>query len=86
MYPRLMVLLPPAGHNLQRQRYLRLLQHATRDIPAGQDLEWALFLLAGHNGIGHLDVFADDLAADRWYRQPTPASRQAIGPRSRLWA
>lgn len=86
MYPRLMALLPPAGHNLQRQLYLRLLQHTTRAIPAGQDLEWALFLLAGHNGIGHLDVFADDLAADRWYRQPLPAPRQAIGPRSRLWA
>ncbi len=85
-YPRLMALIPPAGHNLQRQLYLRLLQHATRDIPAGQDLEWALFLLTGHNGIGHLDVFADDLAADRWYRQPSPAPRQAIGPRSRLWA
>lgn len=86
MYPRLMALIPPSGHNLQRQLYLRLLQGTTRDIPAGQELEWALLLLAGRNGIGHLDVFADDLAADHWYRQPPSMPRQAIGPRSRLWA
>ncbi|MDP2832056.1 MAG: HipA domain-containing protein [Pseudomonadota bacterium] len=85
MYPRLMALIPPPGHNLQRQIYTRLLQAAPGGIPAGQDLEWALFLLAGRNGIGHLDVFPDDLAADRWYRLPAPAPSQAIGPRSRLW-
>jgi serine/threonine-protein kinase HipA len=85
MYPRLMSLLPPPGHNLQRQLYTRLLQAAPGGIPSGQELEWALFLLAGRNGIGHLDVFADDLAADHWYRQPAPAPNQAIGPRSRLW-
>lgn len=85
MYPRLMALIPPHGHNLQRQLYTRLLHSTLGGIPAGQDLEWALFLLAGRNGIGHLDIFPDDLAADRWFRQPTPTPNQAIGPRSRLW-
>lgn len=85
MYPRLMTLIPPQGHNLQRQLYTRLLQETPAGIPAGTDLEWALFLLAGRNGIGHLDVFPDDLAADSWYRQPPPMPNQAIGPRSRLW-
>lgn len=86
MYPRLMAQIPPQGYNLQRQLYMRLLQAKLGGIPAGQDLDWALFLLAGHNGIGHLDVFADDLDADRWYQRPAPAPTQAIGPRSRLWA
>ncbi len=86
MYPRLMSLIPPQGHNLQRRLFTRLLQASPTGIPAGADLEWALFLLAGRNGIGHLDVFPDDLAADAWYRQPPPIPNQAIGPRSRLWA
>lgn len=85
LYPRLMTLLPPPGHNLQRQLYTRLLQASSGGIPAGIDLEWALLLLAGRNGIGHLDLFPDDLTADRWYRQPDPAPTRAIGPRSRLW-
>ncbi len=86
MYPRLMALIPPSGQNLQRLFYSRLLAGKTGGVPAGQELEWALFLLAGRNGIGHLDVFADDLEADLWYRQPLSAPSQAIGPRSRLWA
>lgn len=85
MYPRLMAQIPPQGHNLQRQLYTRLIQSTSGGIPSGQDLDWALFLLAGRNGIGHLDVFADDLDADRWYQHPAPAPTQAIGPRSRLW-
>ena len=87
MYPRLMALIPPPRHNLQRQIYTRLLQAAAGGMLGGQDLVWASFQLTGRNGIGHQDafpVFPDNLAADRWYRQPAPALNQAIGPRSRL--
>lgn len=85
MYPRLMAMIPPAGHNLQRQIHTRLLAARHSPPPAGLDLEWALFLACGQEGIGHLDAFPDDLAAERHYAKPTPWPFTAIGTRSRLW-
>jgi serine/threonine-protein kinase HipA len=86
MYPRLMAMIPPAGHNLQRQMHMRLLQTRHGPALAGQDLEWALFLACGQDGIGHLDVFADDLAAGQHYaEQADQPPAAAIGTRSRLW-
>lgn len=45
-----------------------------RGVPASDDELWEVLLEAGRNGIGHLDVFEHDGAAERWYagmRTPT---------------
>lgn len=85
LHPRLMALIPPArNNNLQRRIYAEIL--ARRDTPPapGFDTEWELLMLAGHNGIGHIDVFRDDQAAQQGYeRQPTLLDLPQ--QRSRLW-
>ncbi len=52
------------------------------------ETEWQLMLLGGHGGIGHIDVFADDLTAQQWYRhQPpkAPPRSQSRNAQSELW-
>ena len=68
LHPRLMAMIPPdTPGNLQRRIFSKVL--AKRGIyPApGIEMDWSLLLLAGRNGIGHLDVFQDDQMAAEWY-------------------
>ena len=78
VFPRLLSLIPGNNpRNLQRRHYLDLLRRQSgREPPPGIETEWQLLLLGGHGGIGHIDVFADDLTAARWYRH-NPSSRGA---------
>jgi serine/threonine-protein kinase HipA len=85
LHPRLMVMIPPnTPGNLQRRVYAGLL--ARRPLPPapGFESEWEILMLAGRNGIGHLDVFPSDLDARTWY--DTLAQRgRLLGGRSGIW-
>ena len=85
LHPRLMALLPGEGHrNIQRQIYTRLLERQPNPPAPGFDMDWALLMLTGHNGIGHLDIFRDDRVALAAYRQTFPAL-PAPGTRAKFW-
>lgn len=85
LHPRLMALIPGEGRrNIQRQVYTRLLARQPHPPAAGFETDWELLLLTGHNGIGHIDVFRDDRAAETFYGRPTSPLATA-GNRSRFW-
>ena len=85
LYPRLMTLLPgEAPGNIQRRLYTELLAKRRSPPAPGFDTEWELLLLAGHGGIGHIDVFADDRVAEQWYARQ-PVRETLIGQRSAVW-
>ena len=68
LYPRLMSLIPGHGpHNIQRRIYTRILEQRETPPAPGLDTDWEILLLAGHNGIGHIDLFRDDRVAEDWY-------------------
>ncbi|RMF88439.1 MAG: type II toxin-antitoxin system HipA family toxin, partial [Nitrospirae bacterium] len=82
LHPRLRALIPPAGeHGFQRALLLAALRARGEAPPPGFEEDWALLLLAGHGGIGHVDCFADDEAANAWYHERHPAPLVEIGPR-----
>ena len=84
--PRLLSLIPGRNpRNLQRAHYLKILQQRHgRPPPPGLETEWRLLLMAGHGGIGHVDVFADDRAAIGWYAEQGMLDA-AVPNRSSLW-
>lgn len=85
LHPRLMALIPGEGRrNIQRQIYTRLLERQPNPPAPGFDMDWALLMLTGHNGIGHVDVFRDDRAALAAYAH-TPSAALAPGKRSKFW-
>jgi serine/threonine-protein kinase HipA len=87
LHPRLMELIPGEGRrNLQRRIYTRLLDKRPQPPAPGFDTDWELLLLAGQNGIGHLDLFRDDRAAEAGYQRSAAAqAAPAPGSRSRFW-
>lgn len=94
VFPRLLALIPGNNpRNLQRRHYLDLIRAQTgREPPPGIDTEWQLLLTGGHGGIGHVDVFSDDLTAEQWYQRDrldeTAAARAADvhhEGRSQIW-
>ncbi len=92
VFPRLLGLLPGNNpRNLQRRHYLDILRARWgKEPPPGMETEWQLLVLGGHGGIGHIDVFPDDIVAEHWYR-PDTDSRDAVATarrsssRSQLW-
>lgn len=85
MHPRLISLIPGNGrNNIQRRIYTRVLDKNEYNIAAGFDTDWELLLLAGHNGIGHIDIFRDDRVAEKWYESKTE-QLEIIGKRSNFW-
>jgi serine/threonine-protein kinase HipA len=91
VFPRLLTLIPGNNpRNLQRRHYLDLLRaRLGKEPPPGIDTEWQLLLMGGHGGIGHIDVFEGDLAAEAWYRHSTDIASENVGAksnrRSELW-
>jgi len=90
VFPRLVSLIPGNNpRNLQRRLYLNTLRARLGHEPSpGMGTEWELLMLGGHGGIGHIDVFRDDLTADRWYRSQQDRQAQPPTPltdRSNLW-
>jgi serine/threonine-protein kinase HipA len=92
VFPRLLSLIPGNNpRNLQRRHYLDILRAKSgKEPPPGLETEWQLLVLGGHGGIGHIDVFADDIIAERWYRASTGSRETAVtskptNRRSQLW-
>lgn len=90
VFPRLVSLIPGNNpRNLQRRLYLNMLRARLGREPApGMETEWELLMIGGHGGIGHVDVFRDDLSANRWYESQQERTTQAPIPltdRSDLW-
>jgi serine/threonine-protein kinase HipA len=81
VFPRLLSLIPGNNpRNLQRRHYLDILRiRSGREPPPGPETEWQLLVMGGHGGIGHVDVFPDDITAGSWYR-PVTTSRDALAP------
>jgi serine/threonine-protein kinase HipA len=85
LHPRLMAMIPPnTPGNLQRRVYAELLAKQKPPPAPGFETEWAILMLAGRNGIGHLDVFPSDSEAERWYAQHT-RNLSVMGGRSGIW-
>ncbi len=85
LHPRLLALTPgEAPGNIQRRVYANLLAKRRPPPAPGFETEWEILMLAGHNGIGHLDVFRDDRDALQWYQNP-PSPELLTGKRSDLW-
>lgn len=87
LHPRLMAMIPPnqAG-NLQRRIYAEILARLPSPPAPGMETEWEMLMLSGHGGIGHLDVFRDDVEASSWYENlSTPSVTDSQISRSRMW-
>ena len=85
LHPRLMAMLPSeAPGNIQRRIYTEILARRERPPAPGFETEWEILLMAGHDGIGHVDVFRDDRAATDWYARPQHPET-VIGARSAVW-
>ncbi|MBT8420777.1 MAG: HipA domain-containing protein [Gammaproteobacteria bacterium] len=92
VFPRLFSLIPGRSpRNLQRRHYLDMLRaQLGKEPPPGLETEWRLLIMGGHGGIGHVDIFSDDLSAHTWYQSRESASGHAAalrksGARSELW-
>jgi len=81
VFPRLLSLIPGNNpRNLQRRHYLDILRaRSGKEPPPGIETEWQLLVMGGHGGIGHVDVFLDDIAAGTWYRS-VAAAHHATAP------
>ena len=87
LHPRLMAMIPPnqAG-NLQRRIYAEILARRPAPPAPGMETEWEMLMLSGHNGIGHVDVFPDDILASDWYSRTRVQPAAAIqNSRSAIW-
>lgn len=86
LYPRLMALIPgKSRNNMQRRLYTKILAKQEPPPAPGFDTEWELLMLAGRNGIGHIDVFVDDRQAEEWYMRAHNDTVIA-GNRSEFWS
>lgn len=92
LFPRLLSLVPGNNpRNLQRRHYLDILRAKLgKEPPPGIDTEWQLLVMGGHGGIGHIDIFSDDIVAESWYRIDIPARDtvamiRTTDSRSQLW-
>ena len=85
LLPRLMALIPGRNaNNIQRRLYTSLLAKRLNPPAQGFETEWELLMLTGHNGIGHVDVFPDDRAAQEIYAEKD-APKKRVGSRSEFW-
>ena len=68
LLPPLQSLIPPRdADNFQRNLALKYLTRQGMNNLSGFDADWEILKISGHGGIGHLDVFANDQAAESWY-------------------
>jgi serine/threonine-protein kinase HipA len=74
--PPIQSLVPPHsnGKNFQRELTMRLLEKKGIKPTTSFEADWEILKIAGHGGIGHIDVFASDEEAVEWYS--TPSSRK----------
>ncbi len=68
LHPRFHALIPPGNeHNFQRKLMLAYLREQGIQPATVFEADLALLAHTGHGGIGHVDVFPDDGAAEAWY-------------------
>ena len=80
LLPSLQALIPPQGEgNFQRRLVLSWLEQQGRSPAPGFDSDWAILMVSGHGGIGHLDVFPDDTKAAEWYANRSRPTLFRIG-------
>ncbi len=85
LHPRLMQFIPGhARNNIQRRLYTKALEKRPQPPLPGFDTDWEILMLAGRNGIGHIDVFRDDVIAGEWYDRPAKA-KPGNADRSAFW-
>ncbi len=77
--PPIQSLIPPQEkHNFQRNLAIKYLQTTHQQDLTGFDLDWEILKISGHGGIGHLDIFESDEAAQQWYDAPVQHVLQTI--------
>ncbi len=82
LFPQLQAHIPPESEGgFQRRLILRYLERQGIHPAPGFDADWAILMVAGHGGIGHLDIFPDDTTAEAWYRTEPPSGLFPIGER-----
>ncbi len=85
LHPRLMQFIPGHGrNNIQRRLYTKALEKRSQPPSPGFDTDWEILMLAGRNGIGHIDVFRDDVVAGEWYERPAK-EKPSNTDRSAFW-
>jgi serine/threonine-protein kinase HipA len=73
--PPIQSLIPPQGErNFQRRLILAYLARSGIVPARGIDEDWEILKVAGHGGIGHLDVFESDERALAWYAAPADSA------------
>ncbi len=71
LLPPLQSLIPPRNEdNFQRNLALASLNAQGVSGLSGFDADWEILKIAGHGGIGHLDLFENDDKAQDWYAHP----------------
>ncbi len=71
LHPPVQALIPPhAEDNLLRTLVVKYLNRIHIEMESGFDTDWEILMHSGHGAIGHLDVFASDTIAERWYVTP----------------
>ncbi len=79
LLPPVQFLVPPRSEkNFQRQLILSYLAKTGVTPSRGFDTDWEILMVAGHGGIGHLDVFQNDEKAVEWYSVPGKQSLSQI--------
>ena len=80
--PPIQSLVPPHanGKNFQRELVMRLLEKKGIKPASSFEADWEILKIAGHGGIGHIDVFASDESAIEWYSTPTSKMWHDIEP------
>ncbi len=69
LLPPLQSLIPPReSDNFQRNLALKYLASKGLRNLSSFDADWEILKVSGHGGIGHLDVFENDTAAENWYQ------------------
>ena len=67
-HPPIQSLLPPRNkRNLIRSLIMSYLNKINIHPQAGLETDWEVLTKSGHGSIGHLDVFANDSEAEKWY-------------------
>ena len=79
LLPPLQSLIPPRNEdNFQRNLSLKSLAAKGVTGLVGFDADWEILKVAGHGGIGHLDLFENDDKAQAWYADPPPVELHEI--------
>jgi serine/threonine-protein kinase HipA len=80
LHPRFRALIPPADEqNFQRKLMLAFLREKGIEPVGRFEADLALLAHTGHGGIGHVDAFADDTAAQSWYENTDSGPLVPVG-------